>query len=626
MPSTRGASHEAARAAMTTGAILWVDLTAATSRVEPLTEAALRGSPGGALLAGELLLAHTRPGLDAFDPEALLVFAGGAATGVRTIALPQMSLVGKSPLSGVAADSCVEGPFGPALRDAGYTAIAVHGQCAGPSYLLIENGAAQLLDAEWFAGLDTAEKTTALRERHGATAHIATIGVAGERLVRFASVVTDGGFTAARGGLGAVLGAKKLLAVVLAQDGAPEDTAPSISRIAIYDAAAASAIHALYRSRIPNNPLTTTEYEPPGFGAWPGEGQEGYLGIENYRTAQAGDWSAFAADAYRARLQRSAGGCPGCPQDCLKTFRSKAAGQRERELVLHQEAVAAFAANLGVRDLDAVLDLAARCTLWGVDPVSLSYTISAFIDASQSGALREDMAAPNFGDAAAITSLCEAIAHRNGVGNWLAEGSARASEQRPELGPFALHIRGVEIGGFDPRGSHAQALVSLASPTGPAYAIVEHDIDFDPVWGRQLFRDQAAEFGCPPEGYPMASLSDDKVRFTARLWELWSALNALGVCVFAAPPTRALSASDVLDLVRAATGWTVHREELFSWGRRRLAVLNAYAERESRTAVSATMPARFFERPIDAGRLAGAVLNREAMADALVLLRHEVGL
>lgn len=597
------------------GSMLTVDLSADDGgRREVLPAAVRRRLGGGGTLGAALLLDRTRPGMDPFDPDALVVLCSGPATGIPAVGLPRCTVVAKSPLSGGAGESRLAGPLGPALRATGHDAVVVTGRADTTSYVLIEDGDARVVGAPALAGLDTAEVTDTLHQQYGSEASVLAVGPAGERLVRFATAVADHGFPAGAG-VGAVLGAKNLKAVVVT-GGHPPD---------LHDPALVAALTAAYEERIPANPLATRQRRPPGFGVWPGPGIEGYLGIENYRTAAAGDWSAFDEAAYLDRLTVPAGSCPGCPQDCIKRFRSGALGDRSGHL--HQEAVAAFAANLGIRDLDAVLELNASCHRWGLCPVSLSFTLSALLDAAASGALDPELAreVPAFGDRAAIVDLCEATVERRGLGDLVAEGSARLARLLPAVAPFALHSKGVEVGSFDPRGSHGQALASAVSPIGPRYDLVEHDIDFDPEWGDPVFIRRAAAFGCPPEGFPMASLPDDKVRFVARLLELWSGCDALGVCLFAAPPTRALEPGEVAGLAAAVTGWSVDVQEVVVLGRLRLAALCAYTRREGVGADQDTLPLRFFERPVDAGRLRGSRLEAGRFEEARRLLYAELG-
>ncbi|WP_370949140.1 aldehyde ferredoxin oxidoreductase C-terminal domain-containing protein [Amycolatopsis sp. cg5] len=530
------------------------------------------------LAIDELLAA---PSMPVWHPAQPVLFVAGFSAR-RALALDRFSLVARSPLSGGVGESRVEGPFGPALGDLGHTAVSITGRAPRPSYLLLGPGSARVLDAADLWGADTTETTDRLLERHGLGAHVAAIGPAGENLVRFASVVTDYSHPAARMGLGAMLGAKLLKAVVVT-GGSPAEFA---------DPAAVAAITRDYAAGIDANPLTLSQKADPGFGAWPASGLDGYLGVRNYSTSGV-NLAGFTPEAYQARLSRSSGGCPGCPQDCLKSFDGH---------TLHQEAVAAFAGNLAIDDLDVVLDLNAWCHQAGVDPVSLAGVLAFRCELAQEALLP----GPRFGDADALVACAAKVIQGDDV---LAEGVARASRL---LGfeQFAMHSKGIELPSFDPRGCQGLGLAYAVHPLGPRYDAVEHDIDFDPIDGFL-------------PGEPMAALTESKVDFVADLMELWSGYDAAGLCLFAAPPTRNLDEESASALLAAVTGWPITPAELRALGRRRLASMRRYNLREGLRLD--TLPSRFFTRPIDSGRHAGAVLDPEVFEAAVSRLTALLG-
>ncbi|MEO3870809.1 aldehyde ferredoxin oxidoreductase N-terminal domain-containing protein [Nonomuraea sp. B12E4] len=203
-----------------------VDLT--SGKVEREYRSAEKGHFGGTILGLRLLAERTPAGLDPYDPRALLFVAAGTLGGTAAPGLAKAVFLAKSPLTGVAGESHALGPFAAGIRGAGAKALAVVGRAGRLSYLLVEDGQVTRHDAEDLRGLGTAATTDALRARHGGGAYVAAIGPAGESLVRYASVVTDHAYPAARYGLGAVFGAENLKAIVCvgpAHDGASAEVA-----------------------------------------------------------------------------------------------------------------------------------------------------------------------------------------------------------------------------------------------------------------------------------------------------------------------------------------------------------------------------------------------------------------
>jgi aldehyde:ferredoxin oxidoreductase len=600
-----------------TGRRLRIDLTTGETRTETLTPAHCRTYVGGGLEATRLLLAETKPGYDPLSAPAPLCFMSTAVTGHPAIGLARVIVVAKSPMTGGIGECRVEGPYGHALKATGWDAVIITGRAAHPCYLLIDAGGAHILPAKDIWGTDTGSATDTLEFRHGSDVHCAVIGPAGERGVRYASIETDRTFAAARMGLGAVMGAKNLKGVVLSPDTAPPPA----------DEAGLAVLTSAYASRIADNDLTRSQQQVPGFGAWPTEGSSlaGYGQGPNYSTSRIVDLGNLTAQALTERIEVSEGGCPGCPGDCIKTFRNAI---DNRAGGLHQEAVAAFALNLGLTDPDLVMDLNASCHLWGVDPVSLSFTVSMLCEARQHHLLDGvDLAGhdPVFGDSQALTALMADIATGVAAVSWLGEGVRAAVAHLPvEARHFAMHIKGLEMVSFEPRASAGQALAYAVSPVGPRYEIVEHDIDFDPVGGWRHGLEMMRTLGTL-DWEPMETLDDARVARTTMLLDMWSGMDALGVSLFAGPPVRELDLPDLARLIHLVTGWRTSDRELFVWGRRRWHLMRLFNLREGITAEQDTLPDRFFTDPIDDGRHRGIAINREAFDDAVALYYRLVG-
>ncbi|MFG1700040.1 aldehyde ferredoxin oxidoreductase C-terminal domain-containing protein [Nonomuraea sp. NPDC049309] len=597
-----------------------VDVT--SGDVEKEDRASEKGHYGGTLLGLRLLNERTVPGLDPYDPRTLLYVAAGMLGGTPAPGLAKAVFLAKSPLTGVAGEAHALGPFAAGMRTSGAWALAVIGRAERLSYVLVEDGRVSVHACPELRGLGVAETTDALRAKHGGEAHVAAIGPAGEHLVRYASVVTDHAFAAGRYGLGAVFGSKNVKAIVCAGGGAPAEAA---------DPGKIAALDTYYRGALATNPLAALQASVPGFAGWTDPLAPGYASVRNFSETGEPGLRIPAAEDYDGRAVSVSGCCPGCPNDCIKIFAPPGGGER-RTGGLGQEAFLSLGWNLGIDDLDAVLAANARCNDLGLDVVSLGGTLAFAMECAQRGLLPEG---PAFGDAAALARLIEDVATRSGpLGDLLAEGSARAARRiGPEAVPYAMTAKGAELPCFDPRPQPGLGLGYALAPGGPRYDALEHDLDFDPVAGLGYSFPEAARVGAAPA--PAGRLNEERGRRSARLLRLWSALDALNLCVFASTPTRPLTVDHLTSLVTAVLGEKFTLKDLLAAGQARLDGMRAYALREGREAgadaqdfpdrLSEELPARLHDEPIAEGPYAGAVLDREAFARARRAFYEELG-
>jgi len=596
-----------------TGRTLSVDLTNGTFTDEQITDKEWRRYVGGSLMGVVHLLRQTRPDLDPYDPKMLFMLWSSVVSGQPYVGLARCCFVAKSPLTGGIGEARVEGPFGVALKASGFDGLIFQGCSDLPRYLLLEDGVPTLHDASSVWGLDTGETTRRLRETHGNDAQVATIGVSGERRVRFAGIVTSQRHVAARMGMGAVMGSKNLKAIVLKGGVLPD----------VYDSVELERITADYSTRMERNVLTKAQFDAPGFGALITAGADitGYVGTQNYRGSRLPTVPAGTRTQLIDRLiaDASVGACPGCPNDCIKTFRNTVDDETGS---LDEETLVAFAFGLGITDVDPLLNLNAKCHLWGVDPVSLSFALSMVMEAANDGvpaATSLSLPIPSFGQTEEIIHAIERVATRVPEAALLADGTKRAvARLGPSMSPYAMEVKGQEMVYFDPRASAGQALAYAVSPLGPRYDIVEHDIDFDPTHGYPHGLDQMRALGVLGME-PMGQLDDRRVARTSTLLNLWSGLDALGICLFAGPPLRGLDLATVAKLVAAVTGWRMSDDEVFTWGRRRWQLMRIYNLREGLAADQDMLPDRFFDTPVDHGEHEGSKLDRSSFARALAL-------
>jgi aldehyde:ferredoxin oxidoreductase len=413
-------------------------------------------------------------------------------------------------------------------------------------------------------GSETGPATDQLLRQYGSGAAVAVIGPAGERQIPYASIVTCRHHALPRLGLGAVLGAKNVKAIVAIGDAVVPVVSPDV----------VGRIASSYVAEAAENRLTVWQKAMPGFGVWAGE--PGYAPVSGFRDTARGGGLGVVPDAVARAAEVAA--CPGCPSDCIKVYAG--AG-------LHQEALAMLGPNAGIDDPWPLLG---RCEQLGLDPVEVGAVLA--------GVARVSMPA--------------------GVPVPAGVSVVVGPDQIEDLPPARVTSKGVAIPPFDPRVQPNLGLAYAVSPIGPRYDLIEHDLDFDPVEGMPSSFPEMRRLGVEVPR-PRGVLD---VKGTAQLMRLWSGLDALGVCLFAATPTRPLRLSQVEDLVEAVTG---RRPDVLELGARRLRLQFAINRRLGLGPADDTLPDLFFDEPVREGRYAGAVLDRAEFGEAVAALRERLG-
>jgi len=433
------------------GRILHVDLSERKYRTEKLTREEERAYIGGSGLAAKRLWEMTGRDTAPLDPENVLIFMTGPLTGTRVPLSGRHEIVAKSPLTGIYGESDVGGRWGTELKKAGYDGIIVTGKSSKHTYLWINESGVEFRDAEHLWGLDTYETSRILRKETDQKAIEASIGPAGERLALIAGVMHDGmdARAAARCGLGAVMGSKNLKAIVAKGNREPtvadeERLKASIKKLAPEIVKNTKRLSDYGTSQI----MTTLE-------------ELGDLPIKNWKQ---GSWKEGAEKLSGVTLARTILKtkyyCGACIVGCGRTVEInhgqyagvKGAGPE-------YETVAMIGANTLVDDLEAVAKAHELCNRYGLDVISTGAVIGFALEAAERGILSGEEPDLNWGDAQSVVSLVEKIGRREGIGYLLGEGVMRASLKLGKGSEeFALHVKGLEPPGHDPRAYNSLAV------------------------------------------------------------------------------------------------------------------------------------------------------------------------
>lgn len=578
------------------GKILNIDLSDQSFELEQPSPLYWRTYGGGGLLAAEQLLRKTQPGIDPLGSDNLLIFASSVMASQPYVGLASLAVCAKSPLTNGMGETHVEGPFSAHFKHSGFDAIVIKGKSKQPIIIEITNGEIKFVDASNYWGKNVDQAVDQLEKEFGLNISTAVIGPAGEKLVRYASIVTNRSFQAARMGMGAVMGSKNLKALVIKPGSLPAVANPKL----------AQQLTDLYKSRINDNPLSDWQYQPPGFAAWVHtHGLDAALCTKNFRESSFAGVENFTPEEFMSRFKGNAP-CPGCPNDCFKLFTPDSLSSKPglaKASAMHQEITAAMGANIGNADLDFLFESNILCNTLGLDPTSLGFVISMVIECLENNINIEQVSHDlTWGNTKVIRELILNIASRSDVGDLLAEGVKRVSEVLGDKSKkYAMHIKGLEMCVTEPRTQTNLALGYATTPIGARYNICEHDWDYDTQlgWPHTM---QGSNTLVILERIPMDYLGPKKVRNYKVLSNCWSATDTLCVCIFAAPPTRSMTLEEMATLLSAITGWESSSYEVMAFGERRINLTKIYNIREGIKPEADTLPERFFTDPITVGR------------------------
>jgi aldehyde:ferredoxin oxidoreductase len=466
------------------GRYLHVDLDRAGSDAHPLSADLLSSVIGGVGLATWLLYRHCPAGADPLGGENPLVFATSPFVGTGITTASKLAVAAKSPQTGFIGDSLSSSYLSIELKRTGFDALVVTGRRDEWSVLVVDGGEIGLRPADDLLGLDPTATAERLRTQLGRGFRVAAIGVAGERGVRYAAISNDGRL-AGRTGTGAAMGARRLKAIAVRGTALPAVADP----LALSRAARALA----GRSLGPE----TAKYRELGTAAnLAFFDRIGTLPTRNFRQGSFEQAEAIAGETLLTEHAADRHACAACTIGCEHHYRTRDRGPAVKAR-LEYETLFALGSLCGIGDPNAVLRAAALCDELGVDAISTGATIAWAMECVEQGVRLPDDP-PRFGDAAGLLDTIGRIGRRDGeLGALLAEGSRRAAEQIGQGSPaWAMHVKGLELPGYDPRRLATTALGLAVSARGACHnRSSAYEVDFsdrlDPA-ADALSRAQAA--------------------------------------------------------------------------------------------------------------------------------------
>jgi aldehyde:ferredoxin oxidoreductase len=579
--------------------LLFVDLDRGSVKEQDLDALVRRHFLGGLGLGVRVLYENMQARADPLGSDNWLGFVPGLLTGTPTPASARTGVVTKSPLTGTWCDSNVGGYLGYELAKAGCAGVFFTGRAARPVYLVIDDGKVELRDAQHLWGSDTAETQRVLREELRApNCAVACIGPAGESLSLIASVVHDARRVAARGGMGAVMGSKRLKAVVFKGSGrvtvADRDRLAELRR-GIAKASAENPLHKLLRTQGTCGSVSSAV-------------KQGFPGLKNWQLVGETGMPAHAmidGPAFnKYRVSKYA--CHSCPIGCGGELEMRSGqypvGATARP---EYESIAALGAMCLNDNADTIVTANDLCNRYGLDTISTGSAIAFAMECYERGLISKSAAGDvplEWGNGHAVVNMVEKIARREGLGDLLADGVKVAAQRiGNDAAAFAVHVHGAELAMHDPRVFPGRGLMYMDANPG------RHTVGAMPA-----AQDRGAQVG-PYQILKTPSLERygdylAKGPTYALGAEYFLLASAAGVCLYEAM----LNTYPLAEFIAAATGWDFTPLEGLAVGRRILTLRQCFNAREGVSPADIRLPARVTQ-PASSGPYAGVTVDFTSM-------------
>ncbi len=548
-----------------------VDLTTGSVTYEPIPEHLMRKYLGGRGL-GVKFVFDNGPKVDPLSPDNLMCIMNGPVTGTAVHMSGRLAVVTKSPLTGTVTDSHMGGFTAARMRWAGFDGILVKGKAANPVYMVVENGTVSIQDASSLWGLGVRATVRALQEKYGKNTSVMAIGPAGERQVRFAAWMNEHDRASGRGGTGAVGGSKNLKAIVFVADRSAQPL-PTPERKDAFQAAVREGLKAI-------NAGALTAPNKGGLSVYGTNvlmnilNEAGSLPTMNGRYSHFEQGEEISGEKFRETLMVSEPVCHACPVHCKKELEVKEGKWKSKTESMEYETAWAFGALCNVYDREAMTYMLDQCNDYGLDTIEMGVALAMAMEASEKGLTPEVV---NWGDTEKMSTLVRQTAYREGFGDTLCFGAAKAAEMLGDP-DMALSVKGQAMPAYDPRGVQGIGLGYATSNRGACH-----------LRGYTI----ASEIA----GIPFATdrtVTEGKANLLKVFQDLFAFTDSMDVCKFA---TFSEGADEFAAQVRTLTGMEISPEEAMKIGERIYNLERYYNNLNGFTGKDDTLPKRFFTEP-----------------------------
>ena len=576
--------------------LLRINLTDKTVNKETIGEEVFKKYVGGSLLADRILYDELAVGVDPLGPDNKLVFFAGPLTGTKAICASRMGVATKSPLTGTICNSFSGGHLPVELKYAGYDLIVIEGAAAEPVYISINDDKVSIRPADKFWGINALDTQIYMKEELGDQNYrIACIGPAGENLSLLASIINEQR-AMGRKGVGAVMGSKKLKAIAVR----------GTKTVPVADPALLMAGVAEFSKALKASPFAYPVFSHVGSASAVDATQAtGVFPSKNFTDTGCQDYSAIGPDALKAyKVRRN--NCFGCPLGCsqVRMGRSgKYAGIATEGP--EYETIYSFGSMLGIKNPEFIFAMDHLCDELGIDTISAGVTIAMAMELFELGKLPDTGGLDlSWGNEDAVASLLRMMAYKEGFGEKLSDGTRRFAEKiGAGADKYAMHVKGLELPAYDPRGLKAQGLNFATSYNGADH---NRGYAFQEVFGM-------------PFPYPVERLAiKGKGILTKFNQDFCGAYDVTTLCEFPTQLAMPHNAQEVVAMqLTGATGVEFTKEDVWTLGERLNNLTRMFNVREGFSRKDDTLPERFLQEELKDGLSKGELITQAQLDEML---------
>lgn len=569
-----------------TGKILVIDLKKQTTKVEKTNLEDAKNFIGAKGLGAKYLIDNLPKGTDPLSSENLLIFTTGPLTGTRAQTSGRGTVVSKSPLTNMFVDSHFGGVFAAEMKKAGWDFIVVKNKSKNPVYFVIKDDKVEFKDASKLWGKECLETHDLLQEIEGRT-RTALIGPAGEILVRIACITMDGHRHAGRAGTGAVMGSKNLKAIVLSGS----------QKIPLHDEEGFKAKAKEVLKQVQDNSFVPVrrKYGTP---FWVKKiNDQGFIPTRNFTEGKFEHSDDIDAEAMQERIVDGGGACYNCVIACWNKSSVKKGPFKGTKLIGPEyETIALMGSNLGMHSIEDVAYICDRCNELGMDTISMGGILGFAIEAFDKGIItKKDLDGLEIGWAkpSELAMLMEDIAHgKNKITKLLGKGIKIASEEL-NAEDFAVHVKGMDMPGYDPRGTFGM---------GIAYATSDRGACHQRAWtvNAELKDPDLERFSFEKKAEMVKNVQDERAAFFS-----------LVLCDFAP-----ISEENCVEMWNLATGFDHTVESYLKCGERIWNIIRLFNLREGIESID-KLPPRLFKDAFTKGPVKDILLTKEGFEKSL---------